>query len=304
MLAGGCDYAQVHAARPGDPKFQRRSWTRANPSLPHLPDLETAIRREAENARRDPALLPSFDALRLNLGTSDTLTALLLEAGTWAAIEGEAERAGRPTWGLDLGTSASQSAVAAFWPETGRLECLAAFPREPSLAERGLRDGVGGLYVDMSNRGELLQFGGQAVELAPLFREAVARFGRPAAIAGDRWREKEAHDALNAAGVPVCPLHLRGQGFRDGGEDVRTFRRACLEGRVVPVRSLLMRSAMTEARVLIDPAGNAKLAKQAEGGRRMRARDDAAAAAILAVSQGQRTPAPPARRWRYRGMAG
>ena len=34
---------------------------------------------------------------------------------------------------------------------------------------------------------------------------------------------------------------------------------------------------------LSDPAGNSKLAKGSEGGRRLRARDDAAAAAILAV---------------------
>ena len=42
------------------------------------------------------------------------------------------------------------------------------------------------------------------------------------------------------------------------------------------------------ARVLTDPAGNSKLAKGSEGGRRMRAKDDAAAAAILAVALGVR----------------
>ena len=37
-----------------------------------------------------------------------------------------------------------------------------------------------------------------------------------------------------------------------------------------------------------DPSGNEKLAKAAEGGRRVRAKDDAVAAAILAVAEGRR----------------
>ena len=39
MLAGGAAYSQVHAARPDDPPFRRRTWQRANPSLSHLPSL-------------------------------------------------------------------------------------------------------------------------------------------------------------------------------------------------------------------------------------------------------------------------
>ena len=45
---------------------------------------------------------------------------------------------------------------------------------------------------------------------------------------------------------------------------------------------------MSEARLVSDPAGNQKLTKGSQGGRRMRARDDAAAATILAVSTGVR----------------
>ena len=123
-------------------------------------------------------------------------------------------------------------------------------------------------------------------------------------IAADRWREAELRDALDAAGVPRAALELRGQGFRDGAEDVRAFRRACAEGRVTPAPSLLLRAAMAEARTVTDPAGNAKLSKGSEGGRRSRAKDDAAAAAILAVSAGARRPVQAVPRWRYRGMAG
>ena len=72
---------------------------------------------------------------------------------------------------------------------------------------------------------------------------------------------------------------------------MQAFRRACAEGRVTPVPALLLRSAMAEARTISDSAGNAKLSKSTQGGRRLRARDDAAAAALLAVAEGVRRPA-------------
>ena len=302
MLDGGADYCQVHAAKKDDPKFQRRTWAKANPSLPKMPDLERAIRRESTKARLDPALLAAFDALRLNLGTSDTVRSLLLEAETWQRIEGEAPMGGRPYWGIDLGTSAAQSAIASYWPDTGRLEVLAAFPTEPNLADRGLHDACGNLYEACYKRGELIQCGEFATDVSVLVSEARDRFGPPAGIASDRWREPELKTALKAAGLPLTKLELRGMGFRDGAEDVRAFRRACLEGKVTPVKGLLLASAIGEARVLIDPAGNAKLAKGTEGGRRLRARDDAAAGAILAVGLAERQP----KRSKsiYRGLAG
>ena len=303
MLTGGADYAQSHAAKAVDPAFQMRTWRKANPSLAAMPDLLPAIRNEAIRAKTDPALLAGFESLRLNLGVEDTEVSTLLSAGLWASIEGEAEATGSCSWGIDLGTSAAQSAVAAYWPGTGRLETVAAFPFAPSLAERGLRDGVGNLYSECARRGELLTLGQRSADIALLLQAALERFGRPAQIVADRWRESELRDALDKACVPVAALVVRGMGFKDGAEDVRAFRRACADGKVTPAASLLLRSAMAEARTISDPAGNAKLSKGSQGGRRLRARDDAAAAAILAVAAGVRQPARPRPRWRYRGAA-
>ena len=303
MLSGGADYSQCHACRADDSKFNKRTWAKANPSLAHMPDLLDTLRKEAKQAKTDPALLAAFDALRLNLGTMDTEASLLLEAGTWQAVEGDAERRGTCVWGIDLGTSAAQNAVAAYWPESGRLESFAAFPSVPTLAERGLRDGVGSLYVQCAGHGELMAIGQHAVEISGLLAEALKRFGRPSLIVADRWREAELRDSLMVAGVPVATLELRGMGFKDGAEDVRAFQRAVADGRVTPVKSLLLRSAIGEERTVSDPAGNSKLSKATQGGRRKRARDDAAAA-ILAVSAGVRQPAKPKPRWRYAGMVG
>ena len=64
-----------------------------------------------------------------------------------------------------------------------------------------------------------------------------------------------------------------------------------------------MRSAMSVARTISDPSQvTAKLAKAGEG-KRPGARDDASAAAILAVSSGTREPPRSGSRRVYHGMA-
>ena len=288
-LLGAAPYSQSHAAPEDAPPFQVRTWRRANPSLGHLPSLLAQLRTEAADARRDPDALASFKALRLNQGTSDVARSVLLDSDRWTEAEalGAPEPAGGYVLGIDLGTNAAMSAAAAYW-RSGRLECFAVFPEVPSLAERGLSDGVGGRYQRMAERGELLVAGARVSDIVAMLREALARWGPPAAVVCDRWREAELRQALDTAAVPWCAVVVRGQGFRDGGEDVRDFRRAALGALVAPVESLLLRSALAEARVVTDPAGNAKLSKGSEGGRRTRARDDAAAAAILAVAAGYR----------------
>ena len=304
MLAGDAGYAQVHAARPHDPPGQWRTWKRANPSLDHLPSLEARIRAEYAAAKRNPSLMASFRALRLNGGVSDVSEAHLLEADEWLAVEGVAPMEGLSVWGIDLGGSAAMSAVASFWPLSGCLVALAAFPGEPDLVTRGVRDGVAGLYEQMARRGELMQTGGRAVDTTALLRIARDRFGQPSAVVADRWKADDLRDALRAARVRAVPFVERGMGFKDGAQDTEAFRRAVAEARVIAAPSLLLRSAMAEARVVMDPAGNCKIAKSSEGGRRLRARDDAAVAAVLAVAEGMRREARRPSRPRRTALAG
>ena len=296
-------YAQVHAAPVDAPPFWVRTWRRANPSLDHLPSLRAQLAAEAVDARRDPDALASFRALRLNQGTHDVARAVLLDAGAWRRAGrlglGEAEARGGYVLGVDLGTSAAMSAAAGYWPD-GRLEALAVFPAEPDLRQRGLADGVGRLYLRMAERGELIVAGRRVADISALLTEALTRWGRPSAVVCDRWRAAELTEHLEALRFPKAALVIRGQGYRDGGEDVRDFRRAVLGDLVRPAESLLLTSAMAEARVTSDPAGNSKLSKGSQGGRRQRARDDAAAASILAVAAGYRewhaAPRPARRR--------
>ena len=301
---GGAGYAQRHAARPDDPPFRLATWRKANPSLSIMPSLRETIAGEAQQAARDPATAAAFRALRLNLGESDVAQAMLIEAGLWESLEGDALPfgTGRIVFGVDLGGAAALSALVAFDAASGRLDGLAFAGDDPPLLERGVGDGVGRMYAEMAAEGRLVTVPGRVVPPAALLTEGLRRFGRPARIVSDRWREAELRDGLQAAGFPPADLVTRGMGWRDGAADVRAFQRVCLQGAVVPVRSLLMRAAMAEARTVSDAAANFKLAKGTEGGRRRRARDDVAAAAILAVAEGARMREAPAPAFRYGGL--
>ena len=288
-LLKSAGYSQVHAARDDDPPFRLATWRKANPSWAHLPSLRERIRQEAADARLDPDMLASFKALRLNLGTADIVEALLLDPETWERIEADGiERRGGYALGIDAGQTAAMSAAAAFWPSSAAADAFALLPAEPSLAAKGLADGVGRQYVEMHRRGELVIAGQYVSDLAELLREVLRRWGRPSAIVVDRWREGDLREQLREAGFPLVPLVVRGQGFHDGGEDVRTFRKVAVGGLVRPPVSLLLRHAVGGARVISDAAANWKLAKNSQGGRRSRLRDDAAAALILAVAEGWR----------------
>ena len=292
-MTGGADYVQVHSAEPDAPPYRKRTWQLANPSMKSFPTLEQTIRRAAERAKRDDAELQSFRALRLNSGTPDTGRAVVLSADAWRKCEvlelPDAE--GPYVLGVDLGSGAAMSAVAGFWPTSGRLESWAAFPADPPLEQRGAKDGVGTLYQRMFDRGELTMTGSRTVDVGELIGAAVDRWGPPASVVADRWRELELLDALEKAGVRPSVFMPRGMGFKDGGDDVRRFRRAALEGSVKVSQSLLLRAALAGAVVVSDAAGNAKLAKAKDSSeRRDGHRDDALAAVILAVAEGVRNP--------------
>ena len=291
MLSGvGAGYVQEHAAGKEDPKFHKRTWAKANPSLKYMPWLLQEIEEEAKDAKRDPSLLASFESLRLNLGTHDTEQAMLLDPDTWQRIEVNEplDTSGPFACGIDMGTSNAMSAACGWFPGSAALEALAVFPSQPSLPARGSRDGVAGLYEQMHQRGELLVAGQYISSIPALLQAVLDRWGVPDVICVDRWRVDELREHLEAINFPLTDLVVRGQGFKDGGVDSLAFQKACLSGRVRPSKSLLLRSAMSEARVKRDDAGNSKLSKGSEGGRRLRAKDDAVAAAILCVGEGSR----------------
>ena len=90
MLRSTDCYTQLHAAPKDAPPFRAKTWARANPSLPYLPSLKAELKALSAAARRDGVLLQSFKSLRLNMGVSDVIQGLLLDADVWESIEGDA----------------------------------------------------------------------------------------------------------------------------------------------------------------------------------------------------------------------
>lgn len=253
---------------------------------------------QAERAiARGGGALASFRNLNRNERVSTEDRSVLLTTDEWLSAEVDPAalpaREGPCVLGVDLGGSRSMSAAALYWPLTGRLECVGCFPAVPDLAARGASDGVSDRYVQMNDRGELSVMGEATVPPGPWLAALARRAdGYPVScIVGDRFRHAEFLEALQKSGLSRVPFVSRGMGWKDGGEDVERFRRALFDGQVKTTPSLLLRSAFADAIVLIDPAGNAKLAKA-----RSKGRIDAAAATILAVAEGQRMVARPAAR--------
>ena len=177
-----------------------------------------------------------------------------------------------------------------YWPECGRLEIRGAFPAIPDLAARSQADGVGNSYLHMRDGGELVTLGaGRMIPVGAFVAELaeMARGEDVVALVCDRFRPAELQDALAVAGIHWRVI-FRGQGTREGGEDVRAFQRAVAERRVLTRPGRLLRSAIGESHVVfVDAARNPKLDK-----RRGDARIDALAATLQAVGYGTRLVAP------------
>lgn len=248
---------------------------------------------------RGGSALSSFRNLNRNERVSTEDRSVVVTVDEWMAAECSPEalpeRSGQCILGVDLGGSRSMSAAAFYWPETGRLETLGTFPAKPGLADRGASDGVGTRYTEMQERGELFTLGENTVPAGPWLAEVVRRLDgiTPACICGDRFRHAEFAEAMEKAGLARVPFIWRGFGWKDGAEDIERFRRALFDGEVKVMPSLLLRSAFADAITLIDPAGNHKLAKARSLGR-----IDAAAASILAIAEGARRMARPAKKAR------
>lgn len=291
-------YVQEHRPSPGLPADDLESLKAANPGAVHgigasLEWLQAQARRAIA---RGGSTLTSFRLYNRNERVSGETRDLLLTVDEWLNCETSdiPPRQGQVVIGIDLGGSASMTAAAFYWPESGRLEVLGTFPSRPSLLNRGQSDGVGDRYVQMQNRGELSTLGDQTVPVAAWLLEVVGHVEGEAiaAITADRYKQSELGEALDGAGIRAAII-WRGQGFRDGGEDCERFRRACFDGKVKAAPSLLLRSAFADAVTLRDPANNLKLAKARSTGR-----IDAAAATVLAVAEGARMMGRPVKRAR------
>ena len=284
-----------YAAPPDCALDDKSAWELANPGLSSGIKSRSYMVDASRKAIAVPADASLFRAYDLNQPLNPSKESICQPA-EWTACERESlpPRQGGCVIGFDLGGSSSMTALAAYWPATGRLEVWGAFPDNPSLMERGRADGVGGLYEQMAARGELRTYPGRVTPVSDFLRDCADRLAgeRILAAGADRYRRAEAETALEDAGVD-WPMEWRGQGASagaDGSHDVRSFQRLVLSGKLAVSPSLLLRSAVASSEMRYDASGNPALDK-----RKARARIDALSAATIAAGLGELFQSVPAR---------
>ena len=259
---------------------------RVNP----LTAISAAFRRklieERDAARRDSRLRARFLSYRLNVPTGDE-SQMLVTVSDWQRVEARPvpERAGRPIVGVDLGGGRAWSAAVAIW-RNGRIEAVAVAPGVPEIDAQERRDRVPRrTYAALLDTGALTVAAGKRVPPVSALVERVLTWC-PEAIICDRFRLGELQDAT-AGRVRVVPRVAR---WSSAAEDIRALRRLALDGPLAVTTECraLLRASLSAATVKTDDQGSVRLVKR---GTNNTARDDVAAALVLAAGAVSRVPA-------------
>ena len=269
---------------------------KVNPLKVKYAESRAVLLEERDAARRDSRLKARFLSYRLNVPTQSEETQLLT-VDDWKLVEArqQGDAAGRPIVGIDLGGGRAWSAAVAVW-ESGRMEALACAPGIPSIADQEHRDNVSaGVYSRLVASGSLAVTHGLRVQPPMALWEAICeRWGKPARVVCDRFRLPDLRDAIGNA----CRVEPRVTQWSSSSADIRALRKICRDGplSVDPESRNLLIVSMTQAYVENDNAGNSRLIKRSSNNQ---ARDDVAAAAVLAAGAFERESKAPVRAVRY-----
>ena len=267
-----------------DPIKSRKTWHKANPGLKDgiksISYMEKACRRALRNPG-DESRFRSFDLNQPRDPTRETIVPV--ELWKKCLTKNPPERIADAYLGIDVGLNTSMTAAAAWWPASGRLEVVAAFPEEPSLVRRGERDGVDRLYVEMERRGELKTWPGLETPLQPFLEWVLEGLAdtRIVGISADRFKDKPLKQALRNLGMNI-PIKWTSMVWKEAAGDVREFQKAVISGKLKLYPSLLLTQAIRDSALERDKLGNERLDRS-----RARGKIDALAAAVLAVGAGE-----------------
>ena len=197
-------------------------------------------------------------------------------------------REGRPIVGVDLGGGRAWSAAVARY-ENGRVEALALAPGLPDLEAQAKRDRQPPhLYRALEERGVLSVDEGLRVQRPSLLWAMILeKWGTPALTIADRFRLKELLDVVD----PDVGLEPRVTMWSEAAFDIRALRAAVKDGPASIDESArdLLTVSLARAKVENDKSGNHRMVKSDRHNNT--ARDDVAAAWLLAESGAARYPA-------------
>ena len=284
----------------GDPE-KWNQWLeirRCNPLVAVSATFRKKLIEERDEARRDSRLKARFLSYRLNVPSGDEAT-VLLTVSDWnrMAARPVPPREGRPIVGVDLSGGRAWSAAVGVW-RNGRVEALGVAPGIPSLEEQERRDRVAkGVYRMLAEKGSLMIAAGLRVQPPLALWQAIREaWGIPEIVLCDRFRLAELLDHVK--GAQVLPRVTR---WSEAAFDIRSLRRLAADGPLTVAEESrpLLAASLSVALVKNDDQGNVRLAKR---GSNNTARDDVAAALVLASGAYARAMEKPRPRWQYRGM--
>ena len=300
LIADGSHGSTHVTALQGD----RESWDAwptirgVNPLMSRFPDSRAVLLEERDAARGDSRLRARFMSYRLNVPAGDD-SEMCLTPADWALLSARAQTGpeGPPIVGADLGGGRAWSAACAVYPG-GRIEAFAVAPGIPDLESQEKRDRVAsGLYRKLAADGLLLVDEGLRVQsTATLWHEILSRWGFPQLLVADRFRQAEIEDASDGQ----APLESRVTRWSEAAADIRALRKGALDGPFnVGAGADLLAASLSVAMVRNDDQGNTRLTKRSSNNT---ARDDVAAALVLAAGAWDRYWAMPPTTGGYGGL--
>lgn len=303
LIAGGSHGSVYVQALQGNPD-KWSQWSeirRCNPLAEISADFRKKLLAERDEARRDTRLKARFLSYRLNIPTGDE-SDMLLTVDDWkrALDRPVGIPAGRPVVGIDLGYNRAWSAAVAIF-DSGVIDAIAVAPGIPAIAQLEKRDRVpGGSYQRLVDNGSLRIAEGLRVQPPAQLIEAIREeWGTPAnnEITCDFFRLADLQDCIGR--IRVITRRTR---WSEAGEDIRALRKMMKDGPLSVTKNArgLLSASLSAAMVKPDDSGNVRMVKR---GTNNQARDDVAAALVLAAGQFHRNQGRPRRSWRYAGAA-
>ena len=300
-LVGRGTYGSVFVqAVKGDPERWDK-WPeirKCNPLMALYPKSRRKLIEERDLAKADTRLKARFLSYRLNQPTPDEAE-VLLTVDDWKLTLARPVGipADKPVVGIDLGANRAWSAAVALW-KSGRCEAIAVCPGIPDIAGQEKRDREhAGTYRRLLENGRLSMATGLRVVPPSLLIEAIhEHWGIPELIICDRFRMDDLKDT-----EPGCQILPRVSRWSEASYDIRGLRKMAKDGPLTVARSSrkLLTASLAVAMVQPDDAGNVRMVKR---GTQNTARDDVAAALVLAAGAWERAPKAQRRGW-YLGAA-
>ena len=256
---------------------------RVNPLMSRYPESRKVLRSELKQAKKDTRLEARFKSYRLNLPATDS-SEMLLTVPEWETClkRPVGSNEGEPVIGIDMGSKRSWSAAVAIFP-SGRVECFAV-AGDDDIDSMENRDQISkGAYQQLiDDKSLLIDKGFKVPRTERITKEIERRWPTARTLVGDRFRTDELADYWHGQVIARTPM------WSQSSEDIRALRTLALDGELsIEDKSRgILTFALSVSEVENDTSGNSRMVKTDM--RAKTARDDAAAALIMAAGELQR----------------